>query len=77
MEDALKGSPGWRGRAAHYLALEHNVTIASAAVFLILNYLVRLHPSSVSLARPKTFSMPAINIPAALSPIVSDDAELS
>ena len=26
---------GWRGRAADYLALEHNVTIASAAVFLI------------------------------------------
>ena len=26
---------GWRGRAADYLALEHNVTIASAAVFLL------------------------------------------
>ena len=25
----------WRGRAADYLALEHNVTIASAAIFLI------------------------------------------
>mgnify|MGYP003286532603 CR=1 FL=1 len=25
----------WRGRAADYLALEHNVTIASAAVFLL------------------------------------------
>lgn len=28
-------SSGWRGRAADYLALERNVTIASAAVFLI------------------------------------------
>ena len=35
MDDALKSNPGWRGRAADYLALEHNVTIASAAVFLI------------------------------------------
>ena len=35
MEDALKSSPGWRERAADYLGLEHNVTIASAAVFLI------------------------------------------
>ena len=26
---------GWRGRVADYLALEHNVTIASAAVFLL------------------------------------------
>src|SRR5690349_19477489 len=34
MEDALK-SNGWRERAADYLGLEHNVTIASAAVFLI------------------------------------------
>ena len=41
MEGALKNNPpadrvpGWRGRAADYLALEHNITIASAAVFLI------------------------------------------
>src|ERR1043166_788267 len=35
MEDALKSNSGWRQRAADYLALEHNVTIASAAVFLI------------------------------------------
>src|ERR1044071_7629584 len=35
MEDALKSNPGWRERAADYLGLEHNVTIASAAVFLI------------------------------------------
>jgi hypothetical protein len=26
---------GWRVRVADYLALEHNVTIASAAVFLL------------------------------------------
>src|SRR5215510_14513121 len=42
MDEGLKSSApaqvntdGWRGRAADYLALEHNVTIASAAVFLI------------------------------------------
>lgn len=36
MEGVLKSRPvGWRGRAADYLALEHNVTIASAAVFLL------------------------------------------
>src|ERR1041384_5692434 len=42
MDEGLKNSTavqvntgGWRGRAADYLALEHNVTIASAAVFLI------------------------------------------
>ena len=46
MDESLKGSAaaqaktvdrtgGWRGRAADYFALEHNVTIASAAVFLI------------------------------------------
>ena len=41
MESALKNSaeadrvPGWRMRVADYLGLEHNVTIASAAVFLI------------------------------------------
>src|ERR1043165_9316999 len=35
MDEGLKTSPGWRVRAADYLALEHNVTIASAAVFLI------------------------------------------
>src|ERR1044072_8051675 len=32
---AQANTDGWRGRAAEYLALEHNVTIASAAVFLI------------------------------------------
>lgn len=26
---------GWRGRAVDYLGLEHNVTIAPAAIFLI------------------------------------------
>ena len=36
MESVLKSKPaGWRLRAADYLALEHNVTIASAAVFLL------------------------------------------
>src|SRR4030095_9062915 len=37
MESALKSSPAaaWRMRVADYLGLEHNVTIASAAVFLI------------------------------------------
>ena len=36
METALKSRPaGWRVRATDYLALEHNVTIASAAVFLL------------------------------------------
>lgn len=36
MESVLKSKPaGWRGRAADYLALEHNVAIASAAVFLL------------------------------------------
>lgn len=36
MESALKNSPAsWRGRAADYLALEHNVTIASGAVFVL------------------------------------------
>src|SRR5215813_7557673 len=40
MESTLKNSPAdrasdWRMRVADYLGLEHNVTIASAAVFLI------------------------------------------
>jgi MFS family permease len=36
MESALKSSSAdWRVRVNHYLALEHNVTIASAAVFLL------------------------------------------
>jgi MFS family permease len=36
MESALKSSPtGWRVRVTDYLALERNVTIASAAVFLL------------------------------------------
>src|ERR1044071_3250642 len=42
MDEGLKSSTAaqvntgsWRGRTADYLALEHNVTIASAAVFLI------------------------------------------
>src|SRR4029079_7163964 len=42
MDEGLKSSTAaqgnsdsWRRRAADYLALEHNVTIASAAVFLI------------------------------------------
>src|SRR4029079_17525453 len=42
MDEGLKSSTAaqvnsdsWRRRAANYLALEHNVTIASAAVFLI------------------------------------------
>src|SRR5688572_22424790 len=36
MESVLKSKPaGWHLRAADYLALEHNVTIASAAVFLL------------------------------------------
>src|SRR6185436_2916900 len=36
MEGILKSRPaGWRARATDYLALEHNVTIASAAVFLL------------------------------------------
>src|SRR5678815_1959743 len=38
MDESLKSSTaaeGWRGRSADYLSLEHNVTIASAAVFLI------------------------------------------
>jgi MFS family permease len=36
MESALKNSSAhWRVRVNHYLALEHNVTIASGAVFLL------------------------------------------
>ena len=36
MESVLESRPaGWRARTADYLALEHNVTIASAAVFLL------------------------------------------
>ena len=36
MESVLKSRPeGWRGRTADYLALEHNVTLASAVVFLL------------------------------------------
>src|ERR1700752_843508 len=36
MESVLKSRPAsWRVRIAYYLALEHNVTIASAAVFLL------------------------------------------
>src|SRR5262247_3713868 len=37
MEEAVltDQNSGWRRRAADYLALEHNVTIASAAVFLL------------------------------------------
>lgn len=36
MESALKSRPAsWRVRAVDYFALEHNVTIASAAVFLL------------------------------------------
>ena len=36
MEGALKSSPtSWRERAVDYLALEHNVTIASGAVFVL------------------------------------------
>jgi MFS family permease len=36
MESVLKNRPAtWRGRVADYLALERNVTIASAAVFLL------------------------------------------
>src|ERR1044072_9707704 len=32
---AVQTNTGWRVRVADYLALEHNVTIASAAVFLV------------------------------------------
>src|SRR5689334_25066908 len=35
MDEAQKSSTRWHVRAADYLALEHNVTIASAAVFVI------------------------------------------
>ena len=81
----------WRVRVADYLALEHNVTIASAAVFLLgfgeelwkkflpkyLERLAQLHRSLVCSAQQKTSSMLVTSIQADLSLIVLADVELS
>ena len=84
MENVLKWTRGLARAVADYLALEHNVTIASAAVFLpgsvknygrsfcqnILKRLVQRRQSLVSSAQQKTFSMLVISIRADLLLIV-------
>ena len=92
MEDALKSSPaGWRVRVTDYLALEHNVTIASAAVFLLgfgeelwkkflpkyLEALGATTPIIGLFGTTEDFFDAVISIPAALSLIALAGVELS
>jgi hypothetical protein len=87
----LDRTTNWRVRVADYFSLEHNVTIASAAVFLLgfgeelwkkflpkyLEALGATTPIIGLLVRQKIFSTPATSIRAVLWLIVLAGVELS